>query len=178
MTDLTQLWAEHSDPFTSVVTSVTNWDADSPCVDWTARDVLAHVIDTERDFLTQQGHALPTSDATDPAQAWAEHDAAVRALLADPAVGGAEYEGFFGPTTVGETLGRFYGFDLLVHRWDLTRSQGRDETLSDTELDEIDGAVDGFGEHAYAPGIFAAAVPVDDSAGRQQRVLGRTGRRA
>ena len=30
-----------------------------------------------------------------------------------------EYDGFFGRTTIGATLDNFYGFDLVVHGWDL-----------------------------------------------------------
>ena len=84
----------------------------------------------------------------------------------------------FGPSTVGRTLLGFYGFDLIVHRWDIARSQGRDEQLSDAELDTVDAAVDGFGEHAYAPGIFQEPVDVPAGATRQQQVLARTGRSA
>lgn len=178
MPELTELWHQHSAPFTAVVDGVTDWAAPSPCAGWTARDVLTHVVETQRDFLAERGHAVAESGQADPAGAWAAHDEAVRLLLADPAVGGAAYDGFFGPTTLGETLATFYGFDLLVHRWDLARSQGRDEVLTEAELDEVDTAVDGFGEHAYTPGIFAAALTPPDGATRQQRVLARTGRAA
>ncbi len=178
MTDLTTFWATHSDPFTAVVEQVDDWDAASPCAGWSARDVLSHVMGTQADFLAQHGHDLPEPDAADPAAAWRAHDAAVRALIADPQVAGTRYDGVFGPTTVGESLATFYGFDLLVHRWDLARSQGRDEPLTEGELDEVDAAVDGFGEHAYAPGIFAAALEPATDADRRQRVLARTGRRA
>ena len=171
-------WQQHATPFTSVVEAVTDWDAASPCEGWTATDVLGHVLDTERDFLGARGRDLPVLDQGSPADRWRAHEAAVSGLLADPAVAAEAFEGHFGPTTVGETLTRFYGFDLLVHRWDLARSQGREEALTDAELDEIDAAVDGFGEHAYAPGIFGQPVEVSGEADRQARVLARTGRRA
>ncbi|AKT50172.1 maleylpyruvate isomerase family mycothiol-dependent enzyme [Arsenicicoccus sp. oral taxon 190] len=171
-------WRQHAAPFTDVVEAVTDWDAASPCEGWAAADVVAHVVDTERDFLGGQGLDLPAQTGDSPAERWAAHEAAVSDLLADPAVADRTYDGHFGPTTVGATLARFYGFDLLVHRWDLARSQGRDASFTDAELDEIDAAVDGFGEHAYAPGIFARPVEVPDGADRVARVLARTGRRA
>ena len=171
-------WRQHAAPFTAVVVAVTDWDAASPCEGWTATDVVDHVVQTERDFVEGRGLSLPVTAGGSPADRWAAHETAVAALLADPAVGGQAFDGHFGPTTVGATLTRFYGFDLLVHRWDISRSQGRDEVLTDAELDEIDAAVDGFGEHAYAPGIFARPVEVPEGADRCARVLGRTGRRA
>lgn len=177
-TDLPTLWRTHLDPFTTVVSRVSQWDAPSPCSGWTAADVLTHVIDTQRDFLTGTGQQLPGLSSVDPAERWSEHSAAVTALVDDPATGNAPHQSVFGPTTIGQTLATFYGFDLLVHRWDLAQSQGIDEQFTPDELTEIDTAVDGFGDHAYAPGIFEAAVPVGPEASAQQRVLGRTGRRS
>lgn len=177
-TTIQHVWRTHAEPFTAVVDDVRDWDAPSPCEGWSARDVLDHVVETERDFLARQGLSLPDLPGGDPAAGWREHAAAVDALLGDDAVANTTFEGAFGPTTVGETLARYYGFDLLVHRWDLARSQGRDEQLSAAELATIDASVDGFGEHAYAPGIFAAAVDVPADADAQRRVLARTGRTA
>lgn len=193
-TPIQHTWREHEQPFTAVVAQVRDWDAASPCEGWSARDVLAHVIDTQREFLAKHGQALPdpsaseggtgtgtpaaasTPSAHDPAQQWRTHAAAVDRLLADESVAEQQFDGFFGPTTIGETMARFYGFDLLVHRWDISTSQGDEVGFSDEELTAIDTAVDGFGEHAYAPGIFGAAVEVGEDAARQVRVLGRTGR--
>lgn len=169
-------WTTHADPFTEVVEAVTDWNAPSPCDNWTARDVLSHVIDTEAEFLAGQGHEILTADGDEPAARWAAHQAQVRTLLSDPAVSETTYDGHFGPTTIGETLAEFYGFDLLVHRWDLAQSQGNRATLTDSELDQIDAAVTGWGEHAYAPGIFARPVDVRPDADRQAKVLARTGR--
>ncbi|MCG8656296.1 maleylpyruvate isomerase N-terminal domain-containing protein [Yimella sp. NH-Cas1] len=176
MADSLQTWTAHADPFTEVVASITDWDAQSPCDGWTARNVVDHVVDTEREFLTGQGFDLPNLDHSDPSARWRAHDAKVRELLAEPGVGDKTYDGHFGPTTVGETLSQFYGFDLLVHRWDLAASHGERALLTDPELDEIDSAVTGWGEHAYAPGIFARPVDVPTDADRQAEVLARTGR--
>lgn len=193
-TPIQHTWREHEQPFTAVVAQVRDWDAASPCEGWSARDVLAHVIDTQREFLAKHGHALPgpsasqggagagtqpaasTPSAHDPTQQWRTHAAAVDRLLADESVAGQRFDGFFGPTTIGETMARFYGFDLLVHRWDIGTSQGDEVGFSDEELTAIDTAVDGFGEHAYAPGIFGTPVEVGGDGTRQARVLGRTGR--
>lgn len=70
-----------------------------------------------------------------------------------------------------------YAFDLIDHRWSQARTQGRDARLTEAELALVDAAVDGWGEHAYAPGIFGAPVNVPGGADAQTRVLARTGRR-
>ena len=173
-------WRERSAPFTAEVEAIEDWDAPSPCEGWTARDVLTHVIDTEREFLTRVDLAAEeTGEASgDPAARWAAHLAVVQSLLADSAVATRPHDGAFGATTVGDVLLDFYGFDLIVHRWDLARSQGREARLSEAELALVDAAVDGWGEHAYAPGIFGAPVDVPAGADEQTRVLARTGRRA
>lgn len=150
----------------------------TPCEGWSVRDLVAHLIDTQRDFLLQRGLAVPAVAGADPALDWAAHTAAVRALLEDPAVGAREYDGYFGRTTVAATMATFYGWDLLVHRWDLARALGADESLGDGELDDIEAALPGFGDQLYTPGICAEPVDVGDDQPRQVRVLARLGRDA
>ena len=121
---------------------------------------------------------MPTHVSTDPGGAWRSHDDVVRALLADPAVASLEYDGVFGRTTVGASLVTFYGFDLVVHRWDIATAAGLDESLGDSELDMIESSADGFGDHLYDEGVCRPAVAAPAGADRQTRVLARLGRRA
>ncbi len=155
-----------------------DWQRASPCEGWSARDVIDHLVDTQRDFLSQRELPLPEDDAGDPAQRWQAHSDAVASLLGDPQVGGAAYDGYFGPTTVGQTLAQFYGWDMLVHRWDLARALGADVTFTDSELDEIEGPLPLFGDQLYAEGICGPAVEVGADEPRQVQVLARLGRDA
>ncbi|WP_020142052.1 TIGR03086 family metal-binding protein [Terracoccus sp. 273MFTsu3.1] len=168
-----------AEPFASVVDRVPNdaWDSSSPCKGWSARDVLTHVVTTQRDFLEQRGvDAATAADGSDPRAVWQAHDERMRELLADPDVAGQEYDGVFGRTTVGASIVTFYGFDLVVHRWDIAVAAGLDEHLSDEELEMLDRSADGFGDHLYDDGVCKPAVPVRDGADRQERVLARLGR--
>ncbi len=99
-------------------------------------------------------------------------------LGADEAFAASEYDGFFGRTTVADSMARFYGFDLLVHGWDLARALGRETAWSDAEMDRIDSALDGFGDNLYHEGVCAPALDVADDAPRQTRLLARMGRAA
>jgi uncharacterized protein (TIGR03086 family) len=178
-----------SDPFSSVVDRVpaASWDDPSPCEGWSARDVLAHVVTSQREFLGQRGidastaHHLdidhPDGNATDVRVAWHAHDQRMRELLSDPAVADQEYDGVFGRTTVGASIVSFHGFDLVVHRWDIAVATGLDERLTDDELDLLESSADGFGDHLYDDGVCKPALTVPDGADRQERVLARLGRR-
>ncbi len=176
MSDHRDSFQQLVDRFTAVLDGLpaSAWAAPSPCADWTAADVVAHVVDTQRDFLTQHGVDLGPRPAGDPGALWAAHRAAV--LAVDDDVWHREYAGFFGPTTVGATLTDFYGFDLVVHRWDVGRAVGRDVRFSDAELDDVERSIAGFGEHLYGEGICARPVAVPDGADRQTRVLALMGR--
>ncbi|WP_107706092.1 maleylpyruvate isomerase family mycothiol-dependent enzyme [Nocardioides allogilvus] len=56
MTDTAQRFIERADALAAILhSSDQQWDAPTPCDGWTVRDVVAHAIDSERDFLTRQG---------------------------------------------------------------------------------------------------------------------------
>jgi uncharacterized protein (TIGR03086 family) len=153
------------------------WSAPSPCDGWTAADVVRHVVDTQRELLTTHGADLGSAPGGDPAGIFRAHADAVRAALTDELVA-TGYDGFFGPTTVGATLEQFYVWDMVVHRWDVARATGGDDTLTAAELDRTEAGADSFGEALHMDGICAPALPVDADADRQTSVLARLGRRA
>jgi uncharacterized protein (TIGR03086 family) len=182
MTSTIDRYTADADPFTTVVTSLPHdaWDAPSPCEGWSARDVLDHVVATQREFLS--GHGLdvgpPPDLHADPVAGWSAHSETVRAWVCDDAVMARGYDGFFGPTTIGATLLDFYGFDLLVHRWDIASAADLDERFTSSELDRIDASADAFGPGLYMEGVCKPAVEVPGDADRQTRVLALLGRRA
>lgn len=178
--DLLTAYRAADGPLTDVVTSLSpaEWAAASPCEGWSASDVLAHVIDTQRSFLTDHGVALgPAPDvAADPAAAWASHRDEVLALLADPDVASTAFDGHFGPTTVGDTLVRFYVFDMVAHRWDVATAAGRDERFTDAELDQLETGIAGFGPAVHVEGVCKPGVEAPEDADRQSRILATMGR--
>jgi len=169
-------------PLTELLDAVpaTRWASPSPCSGWTAADVVAHLIDTQRDFLATHGVELGAAPdvAADPAAAWREHAKQVTVALADGAVAAREFDGFFGRTTVGAALEQFYVWDMLVHRWDIARATGDDDGLTAEELDRIEAGADSFGPALHMEGICGPAVDVPPDADRRTRVLSRLGRAA
>lgn len=152
----------------------------SPCEGWTGFDVVQHLIDTQRDFLQKAGADMPdptpTTEALGASTAWRTHAEAVARQLADDTLAERPYDTPFGSTTVGGAFDRFYGFDLLVHRWDIGRTAGIEVVFSDRELDQIEAAIDGFGEQIRSEGVCAPAVELPADASRQDRLIGLTGR--
>jgi uncharacterized protein (TIGR03086 family) len=163
--------------FTDTVGATTDWSAASPCEGWTAADVVGHVVDTERQFLQTHGVELGDRPEGSPAEVWTHHLDAVRGRLTED-LRAREYDGLFGRTTIGATLDHFYGFDLVVHGWDLGSSNGSPTTFTAADMDTMEAAFEGFGDHAYDDGVFKQPVEVAGDAPRQTRILARMGRRA
>ena len=166
-----------ADRFSDTVSSTADWSATSPCEGWTAADVVDHVVDTERQFLESRGLDLPPRPSGSPDQVWAAHLSAVSELVTDD-LRAQEYDGFFGRTTFGDTLDNFYGFDLVVHGWDLGAASSKPTTFTDADMDAMDAAFVGFGDHAYDEGVFMPPVDVPADADRQTKLLARMGRDA
>ena len=169
-----------SRPLTEIVEAVPTdaWTRPSPCEDWTAGDVVAHLIETQRELFAGRGVTLgdqPDIHA-DPAQAWRGHAERVQGVLSDDAVPAIAYDGYAGPTTLGATLQQFYVWDMYVHRWDIARAVGLDARLTTDELDRIEQGADSFGDALYMDGICRPAAPAPATADRRVLLLARLGR--
>ncbi len=155
------------------------WSAPSPCEGWTAGDVVGHIIGTQRDFFTERGLDAGTAAVTaaDPAASWRTHSDRIADLIGQDAVVTTGFEGFFGPTTVGDTFETFYIWDMFVHRWDIATAAGIDANLTDGELDVIESGAEAFGDGLYMEGICKPGVETDLDADRLTKVLAKLGRR-
>lgn len=182
MNETAQAFAAADRPLTQLLDGVPldRWARPSPCPDWSARDVVAHLVGAQREFLGGRGVDLgPAPDVpADPAGAWRDHAGRVAAGLADDAVVQTPFDGHFGPTTLGRSFVDFYVFDMVVHRWDVARAVGGDESLTDAELDRIETAADSWGDALYLDGVCRRGVVAPAGADRQRTVLARLGRGA
>jgi uncharacterized protein (TIGR03086 family) len=182
MNEIADRYRRLSDAFAATVAGVPDdrWASPSPCEDWTARDFVGHVVGTQGLFLGFIGEEIgeiPSVD-DDPAAAWDAAHAKVQTALDDPARADAEFDGFFGRTTFSAAIDRFQNPDLVIHRWDLARATGQDETIDPDEAQRVlDGARE-FGDAFRSPGVCGPEVPVPPDAGIQTRVLGFYGRAA
>lgn len=186
VSDIAKRHGDAAERFDKAVAAVENWDALSPCQGWTAADVFNHVITTEEAFLAgmpggyQAADGDPSTDG-DRAQRWSAVRAALTEALADPDRAGHTYDGYFGPTTLAETVDRFYTLDLIVHRWDLATAAGlRDHArLTDDEIRLVRENLSGLDPAMMRqPGLFGAELAVADDADDQARLLAWLGRSA
>jgi uncharacterized protein (TIGR03086 family) len=182
MTQISEHYAKLSQAFADKVAAVPDdkWSSPSPCPDWTARDVVRHVVDTQGMFLgfvDRKLENVPSVD-DDPLGAWNAARAQVQAGLDDPQTANTEYEGFAGKATFEDGVERFLCMDLVVHNWDLSRAAGLDDTLDPAEWAIVEEKAKGFGEAMRSPGAFGPAVDAPAGADDQTRILAYLGRQA
>lgn len=167
--------------FTAKVEGVTGdaWDNQSPCEEWTARDVVAHVAEATGMFLGFVGlEAPPGPDAAgDPLGSWIVARDAMQAALDDPAVAGAEFEGMLGRQSLASAADRFLCTDLVVHNWDLSRATGQDEHLDPADVADVVAAMEPLAPTMRRPGVIGPAVDASEGADAQTRMLCFLGRR-
>ena len=168
--------------FTARVEAVPDdrWASPSPCEEWTARDVVRHVVESSGHFFGLVGRPVPVGASVDddPRAAWAAARNAVQAGLDDPEVASLEFEGRAGRQTFEQAIGRFICADLVVHAWDLARAAGLDERLDPDAVHRVFEAMKGMEDMLRASGAFGEPVEVADDADEQTRLLAFLGRRA
>ena len=190
MTDWIALQARAADLYDDVLAGVTDWDAASPCASWSAREVLAHVVDEQLwvpgllaggtvDEVAEdlEGPLRRLGEMTGPelVSQWR----AVRAPVAAAWRGTPDDEVHlsYGSAPVGHYLAQ-QTFDLAVHAWDIAASQGRDLPWGD----ELERAVLEFVRADLAenpaPALFDPPVPGFEGPGVPARhtALALTGR--
>jgi uncharacterized protein (TIGR03086 family) len=182
MSDISQRYARLSQAFADKIAAVPDdkWSAQSPCPDWTARDVVKHVINTQGMFLGFVGREmgeLPSAD-DDPLAAWNEARATIQHDLDDAALASAEFDGFFGRSRFDEAVNRFLCMDLVVHGWDLARAAGLDDRIPSGDLADVQAQAKEFGDNMRAPQAFGPALEPAAGADEQAKVLAFLGRQA
>jgi len=155
------------------------WDTPT-CGDWSARELVRHVVDSQNLFLGLVGKppvSAPSVD-DDPVAAWTATSGVVQADLDDPVAATTEFEGFFGRTSFADAVDRFLCLDLVVHRWDLASATGLDASIPDDDIATVMAGAERFGDMLRSPGAFGEAVEAPEGADGPTRMLAFLGRRA
>ena len=177
MTAIADRYRTLADAFEAKVAAVPpdRWDDQSPCDEWTARQLVDHVVDVHGMMLKPLDRTL-SDRPDDPLGAFQSARADLEAVLDDPALAGTEYDGQFGTTKVEDTIDRFMGFDLVVHGWDLARATGQDETLDPDKCAEMLEGMLPIDEALRQSGHYGPRVEVPEDADVQTRLLAFIGR--
>ncbi|AYJ47158.1 TIGR03086 family metal-binding protein [Rhodococcus sp. P1Y] len=156
------------------------WDIPSTCDGWSVRDVVRHIIDTEKGALKPVGLSIPDGPTVDddPAAAWAHTRDAMQEILDDPARANLEYDGHFGRTDLASSIGSFYSLDLIVHAWDVAHPAGVDSVIDGQDLDFVEAFIAQMGDNIRMEGVCGPAVEVPEDSDRQTKVLAQLGRDA
>lgn len=160
-------------------TPTDQWSAPSPCAEWAARDVVAHLVANLRSLRL----ALEGEDFFDGFGKPVEGDLAAAWAVERDGLGsrfdGAEPE----TVTVGGNPVPLAAIvdglmrDLVIHTWDFARAVGGDERLPDDLVAAATEAMATVGDSARGPGFYGQIVAVPAGASAQTRLLGLAGRR-
>lgn len=167
--------------FTAQAEDITaeGWDAQTPCAEWTARDLVGHLISWFTPGLEDVGVPVELTEDkySDPAGAWRQFAAIVQAALDDPETAGRTVTR--GPVP-GQPLSRnataFFIPDIFMHTWDLARSQGRDVELDADFAEKNLGGLRALGDQLQAGGGFGPPVEAPADATSTIRLMAYVGR--
>jgi uncharacterized protein (TIGR03086 family) len=166
--------------FTERVRGVREWDVPSPVAEWTARDVVRHLVEWFPPFLRAgAGIDLPAGPKVDddPVEAWRVHVEGVQALLDDPATAGRRLTNpHIGDLPLAGAIDQFYVSDVFMHTWDLARATGQDDRLDPEFCARLLGGMEPIEEVMRSSGQYGPRFPVPDDADAQTRMLAFIGR--
>jgi uncharacterized protein (TIGR03086 family) len=156
------------------------WDLPAPVDGWVARDVVGHLVRWFPAFLEGSvGITLPDGPpvADDPAGAWRTQTDAVQALLDDPATADREHDfPHISRMPLGQAIDMIYTGDVFLHRWDLARATGQDETLDPDKCAAMLEGMLPMDDALRQSGQYGPRVEVADDADVQTKLLAFIGR--
>ncbi|MGW5642096.1 TIGR03086 family metal-binding protein [Saccharopolyspora sp. NPDC003752] len=164
--------------FTELVESAAadDWARPSPVAEWTALDIVKHLVGWSRGFLAGAGIELPPLDVeADPVAAWKQHVTDIQAILDDPA-GRVLSNPHTGDKPVDEAIDQFYTADVWMHTWDLAKALGREPDLGQERCRAVLAAMKPMEQMLRDSGQFGPAVPIADGASAQDQLMAFIGR--
>jgi uncharacterized protein (TIGR03086 family) len=160
------------------------WGNASPCEGWTARELTGHAIGVVSNVAARAGLGEQTDPFVNPGDFagddiyahWYEIRNRVLEALDQPGVLETEVVHAGNTVTVDAFLGAMIG-DALIHTWDLATATGGDTHLDAKLVAIVHGALLSRDPAVLrAPGRFAPAVAVSDSANAVTKLMAFAGR--
>jgi uncharacterized protein (TIGR03086 family) len=172
-TDLLDLYQRAGEWCGEKVAGATTLDASTPCDEWNVRDLLNHMLDTQRYFAGSARGEEVSPPSSSPPNLLADDP------VEDLATARAEVLQAFGEQGAIERTGPALGIafsDQLLHGWDLARATGQDATMPDGLAEAAYGIIHGRFSEDQRQGVFKPEVTVPVDASPQERLLAYTGR--
>ncbi len=182
MSETSERYRTIADGFTARVEGVRDdqWSAPTPCTEWSALDLVAHVIGVHQ-------RVIATLDETDLADVdlegdllkqWLAATGAVTEAVSDEARASKTIGGMFGEQPFESLVGRLLCADTLMHTWDLARATGQDEELDPDAVSKSMEFLGPIDEAIRRPGGFGAKITPAADADAQTELLNFCGRAA
>ena len=168
--------------FDAVVHRVSDehWDNQSPCEEWSARDVLQHqcgVLGAMTATLVS-GETVPPApieSADEPKTAWGQTRDALLEALDTPGILEREGKFWFGPMSVDQWI-QIVQWDPITHAWDIGKATGV-EAFIPNDLAEISyGVIGQMRETLAGWGLIADEIELAQGADPLERFLAMVGR--
>lgn len=157
-----------------------DWDRRSPVPEWTARQVVGHLVEWFPSFLKAgAGVELPSGPGVDddPVAAWHVMSDGVQALLDNPASSEKVLVNpHIGEVPLPDAVSRFFTADVFMHAWDLARATGQDDTLDPQRCADYLAGMEPMDEMLRASGQYGPKVEVPADAEAQTRLMAFIGR--
>ncbi|MCD0483863.1 TIGR03086 family metal-binding protein [Streptacidiphilus sp. ASG 303] len=162
------------------------WDAPTPCTEWTVRDLVNHLT-VEQLWVPPLMEGATVEEVgdrfdgdrlgDDPVGAWRSAATAAREAFTRHGALDATVHLSSGDTRAVEYCSQM-AMDAAVHTWDLARATGGDTRLAPELVAFARREVEPYADELAASGLFAPPVKVSDDADGQTRLLALLGRRA
>lgn len=171
--------------FDARVRAVPDWDGPTACADWSARDLLNHLVSEQwwvphllaGETLEQVGDRYDGDlIGSDPLGAWSRASARSRKAWDEADITGEVH--VTGGVIPTEDYGWQMTLDLAVHAWDLARGAGGDERLHPDLAQQLHDVFAPQVADFQGLGLFDPPQPVPEDADAQTRLLALLGRRA
>ncbi|MFD2765412.1 TIGR03086 family metal-binding protein [Micromonospora eburnea] len=166
--------------FTERVRAARHWDVPSPVADWTARDVVRHLVEWFPPFLAAGAGVELTGGPSvddDPVAAWQAQCDGVQALLDDPGTPQRMLVNpHFGAVPLDQAIDTFYTSDVFMHTWDLSRATGQDDRLDSKFCEALLAGMEPLDDVLRSSGQYGPRVPTPDDADAQTRLIAYIGR--
>jgi uncharacterized protein (TIGR03086 family) len=171
--DLLDLYARASEWTADRVARARDLDVPTPCSEWTLRQLLDHMLETQRYFAAAgRGEDAAPPGPNPPALISDEPAADFRTVR-------TEILEAYGQEGVIEKTGPLLGIafaDQLLHGWDVARATGQDATMPEGLAQPAYDHIHGRFTDEQRKGTFGPEITLEGEATPEERLLAYTGR--
>lgn len=163
--------------FAAVADRVVKWDAPTPVAEWTAADIVEHLLGWLPGAMRSwNGPELTDIPSRSLPERWRLRTVEVQAILDDRDLSARVIEsGDFAGMRLDEAIDRVYTADVFMHTWDLATAADVEIHPSAAYATALREALEARGDELRAGGQFGPAVETD-SEDPMERLMAFVGR--